>query len=115
MIMLILNCNGNIKLNKRGFKIYPGRTPLEYEKDRVLFSPILTEHVKLQWSGIGSGSIYYILEIKISSIYFYYDYDYDYEYHYYHETTTTTTTTTTSNNNNNDFITSTSTTWLFAY
>ena len=109
MIMLILNCNGNIKLNKRGVEIYPARTPLEYEKDRVLFSPILPEHVKLQWSGSGSGSIYYIPVIKSSSIYF----DYDYEYHYYHETTTTTTTTT--NNNNNDFITSTSTRWLFAY
>ena len=43
----------------------------------------------------GSGSIYYILVIKSSNIYFDYDYDYDYEYHYYHETTTTTTTTTT--------------------
>ena len=82
MIMLILNCNGNIKLNKRGVKIYPGRTPLEYEKDRVLFSPILTEHVKLQWSGSGSGSIYYILVIKSSNIYFDYEYDYDYDYKY---------------------------------
>ena len=36
------------RLNKKGLKIHPWRTPLEYEKGRVLFPPILMEHVELQ-------------------------------------------------------------------